>query len=193
MTSGRFRHLRPRWLLLFALVALGRPLAAADVAKLAPGVELPLLESKTLNGETAALPRDARGHAAVLVFGFSKASSKVTRPWLEGCLAATKGMPAGSEVYCYDLRMVEDVPRMFRGSMEHGMQSGYPAELQRRALVVYSENDAWRQRLGVADTKTAYVVGCDAEGRVRGTATGPFQEEELKKLLAAPDPVAPAR
>lgn len=158
---------------------------AADPAKLASGSPLPPLEAQTLAGDPAALPRDAQGHGAVLVVGFTKAAAKVTGPWLEACRAAAAARPAESGLTCFDVRMVEDVPHMFRGAMEHGMKSGFPAALQRQTLLVYANNDAWRKQLGVADTKTAYLIGCDAQGVVRGLASGPYAEPELRKLLEA--------
>lgn len=174
--------------LLIGLVLLCQVLVAADEPKLEPGVELPTLESKTLSGDPAVLPRDAAGHPAVLIIGFSKAAAKITRAWLENCLAAAASRPGGSSLYCYDIRMLEDVPKSFRGMVERSMRSGYPAELQRRALLVYTGNDAWRQRVGVADDKTAYVIGCDKDGRVRKTVSGQFGDAVLKSLLEAIDP-----
>ena len=64
------------------------------------------------------------------------------------------------------------------------MRSGLPVGLQRQTLLVYNENDAWRARIGVTDNKTAYIIGCDKEGRVRVTATGEFVESEFKRVLA---------
>ena len=180
-------------LLLIALVHLSRSLLAASAAKLVPGETLPLLEAKALSGQPAALPPDAQGHGAVLVFGFSKAAAKITRPWMDGCRAAAAAGPPAPDVYCYDVRMVEDVPRFFRGGMERGMTSGLPVEFQRQTLLAYQENDAWRERLGVADDKNAYVIACDREGRVRATATGQFMEAELKQLLKAIESMPPTK
>ncbi|HYV84338.1 MAG TPA: hypothetical protein VFB49_00345 [Patescibacteria group bacterium] len=190
MTTRSRRRFGSPWPLLFAIASLGQPLVAAealkaDVPKLVPGVELPLLEAKALSGDEAALPRDARGHAAVLVIGFSKAAAKVSQGWLESCRSAAVARSAEPGIDCYDVRMLEDVPRFFRGSMEHGMRSGFPDDLQRHTLLAYTENAAWRARVGVADEKTAYVVGCDREGLVRATAAGGFAEAEMKKILEA--------
>lgn len=178
-------------LLLVAAASPGRPLAAANASKLPLGDELPPLEGKTLSGDVAALPRDTKGHPAILVIGFTKGAAKVTRPWLDGCRsagaasAAEAASAAASAVTCYDVRMLEDVPRIFRGMVERGMRSGLPIELQRRTLLVYAENEAWRERVGAKEEKTAYVLGCDKEGRIRGTATGEFVERELKRILDA--------
>lgn len=177
------------WPLLLALASLGQAGMAAEASKLVPGDELPLLEATTLNGELVTLPRDARGHAVVLVVGFSKAAAKTTRQWLESCRTAATVKSAGYGVYCYDARMLESVPRLFRGSMERGMRGGFSVDVQRRTLLVYSGNEAWRGRLGAEDEKTGYIVGFDREGRVRGMAAGQFADTELKRILEAIDPV----
>ena len=182
---------RVRLPLVIAAVLLGQHLAANEV-KLEPGAQLPTLDGTTLNGDPAALPRDARGHPVVIVIGFSKASTKMTRPWLDNCRTAASSRPAGSAVSCYDVRMLENVPRSFRGMVERSMRSGYPVELERWTLLVYSGNDAWRGRVGAVDDKAAYVIGCDKDGHVRRTATGPFVNGELQKLLEAIDPIPPS-
>ena len=176
--------------LLIALVSVGLPVAAANPGKLAEGVELPLLESVTLSGNAGTLPQDARGHGSVLVIGFSKASMQFTRPWMEGCRAAAGATPERPNVLCYDVRMVEGVPRAFRGMMERQMRKGLPAELLPRTFMVYTANDTWRERLGATDDKIAYVIGCDEEGRVRRVATGPYVKTELDGILAAISPKA---
>jgi hypothetical protein len=182
MTAEAFRSVNAPWSVLIVLMLLGTPLVSASAPRLASGTDLPPLGGTTLSGEALALPHDTRGHPAMLIIGFSKAASMVTRPWLDGCRAlAVKS--SGASVNCYDIRMVEEVPRVFRGAMERGMRSGLPVGLQRQTLLVYSENDAWRERIGVIDNKTAYVIGCDKEGRVRVTATGEFVESELKRVL----------
>ena len=175
--------------LLIALATLALQGAAPRDDVFVPGTPLPALRATTLAGEEVALPGDASVHGAILVIGFSKDAADVTREWMESCLAATR-QPGHEAVACYDVRMVEEVPRLFRGMMEKGMKKGYPLDRQRRTLMVYADNDAWRTRLGVRDTASAYVVGYDATGRVRLTATGPFLEGELRAIL---DAIAPSQ
>jgi len=186
-------RLRVRWLLWIALAFSGRSLVAAGAARLVSGDSLPLLEVKALSGHPAALPRDARGHGAVLVFGFSKAAARTSRPWMDGCRATAAAKSAEQGVYCYDVRMVEDVPQLFRGSMERGMRNGLPAEFQTQTFLAYTENEAWRERLGATDKRNTYVIACDGEGRVRATATGQFMEAELKRLLEAIESMPPTK
>jgi hypothetical protein len=149
--------------------------------KLIVGVVLPTLTATTLSGEPASLPGDAKGRASILVFGFSKAAVKLTKPWVESCRAA-----AGAR--CYDVRMLEDVPKSFRGMVERGMKSGYPLELQRMTLLAYTGNEAWRGYLGVIDDKSAYVAALDGEGHVREITDGLFSDDRLKHLLETIQP-----
>ena len=154
---------------------------------LLPGTPLPAFEATTLAGEAVALPGEASLHGAVLVVGFSKEAATLTVEWMDGCLAATR-QPGREKVACYDVRMLEEVPRLFRGMMEKGMKKGYPLDRQKRTLLVYTGNEAWRGRLGARDPDSAYVLGCDGTGRVRLMATGAYVESELRAIL---DAVAP--
>ena len=151
--------------------------------QLAVGTELPTLQAKTLAGAEMNLPKDSKGRGALLVVGFSRASADVTRPWLEACRTTAAPKPAATRTTCYDVRMLAEVPWLLRGLVERGMRSGLPADLQKTVLLIYSDNDAWRKRLGVADANSAYVVACDKDGIVRATTKGPHAQKELERLL----------
>lgn len=156
---------------------------AAGAPQITAGTALPVLQAKTLNGEQVALPRDLKAHPGLLVIGFSKAAADVTRPWLEACRSSASSQPEASRVTCYDVRMVADVPWLLRGLVEMGMRSGLPSDLQHNVLLIYADNDAWRQRLSATDANSAYVVACDRDGRITGTTKGPLVQAELKRLL----------
>ena len=167
------------------LAAAWSILPAAAAQQIATNAELPFLQAKALAGGEVTLPKDGKGHGALLVIGFSKASAQVTRPWLEACRTTTAPKPAATRTTCYDVRMLADVPWLLRGLVERGMRSGLPADLQKTVLLIYSDNDAWRKRLGVADDNSAYVVACDKDGMVRATTRGPHTQKELERLLAS--------
>src|SRR5262245_19581347 len=107
---------------LSAVVLLVAASAAASQL-LTPGTPLPPLQAKTLNGEQATLPQNAKGRPFLLVVGFSKAAADVTRPWLEACRSTANGQPSTSRVACYDVRMLGDVPWLFRGLVESGVSA----------------------------------------------------------------------
>ena len=177
-------------ILLGLLLALNTSTSGA--AQLALGSELPLLEAETLSGDRATLPRDGRGHPMILVLSFAKSAAKITRPWLEACRAPAASATSTPVVRCFDVRMLEAVPGFMRGMVERGMRKGLPEELKRDALLVYADNDAWRERIGGTEEKTAYVIGCDGEGRVRATARGEYTEAALKRVLDAIAAKSPA-
>ena len=182
-SETRWRSAR---VLLLAIAALGGRVPEALATTLAAGAPLPPLEGTTLNGEPATLPRDAQGRPALIIIGVSKAAAGDARPWLQRCLTFVASPEAAAlDLRCYDVRMVEDIPRLFRGMTEKGMRSGYPAELRARALLIYRDNAAWREHLGVADDKTAYVVAVDTEGRVRTLVKGPLSSADFDKIVKA--------
>jgi len=185
-----------RTFLLLALATLaGQERMPADPI-LVPGIPLPLLQTTTLAGESLALPADAVEHPAILVIGFSKAAAEQTSEWMDMCLAASR-QPGRETLACYDVRMLEEVPGFFRGMMEKGMKKHLAIDRQRKTLLAYSNNEAWRSRLGARDSDSAYVVAVDATGMVRLTGSGPFLTGELTALLnaiaphASPPPAAP--
>ena len=170
--------------LLVALVTFAAFAPAYGVPQvLATGAELPTLTAKTLAGGAMSLPKDGKGRGALLVVGFSKASADMTRPWTESCRSAAAARPAATRPVCYDVRMLEEVPWLLKGLVERGMRSGLPADLQKSVLLIYSDNAAWRKRLAVTNDDSAYIVVCDKDGRVRGTAQGPHAPRELERLL----------
>ena len=171
-----------RVLILILAVGLGGAIVAGS-PQLTAGTMLPSLQAKTLAGESVALPKDLNGHPALFVIGFSKAAAGVTRPWLEACRSSVSSQPAASRVNCDDVRMLADVPWLIRGLVETAMRSGLPADLQHNVLLVYSDNDAWRQRVSATDLNSAYVVACDKDGHIKGTAKGAFLQADLTRLL----------
>jgi len=171
-------------LLFLALAALGGQEHAPADSVLVPGTPLPVLQTTTLAGESLALPADAVEHPVILVFTFSRDAAGLASEWVDLCVAASK-QPGRETLACYDVRMLEDVPGFLRGMMERGMRKHLAIDRQRRTLLAYTGNDAWRGRLGARDPASAYVVACDATGMVRLTATGAFLEGEMRALLEA--------
>lgn len=148
------------------------PLSARDA--------LPHVQGKTLSGVDLVLPEP--GRAAVFVFGFSKEAATSMSPWLSACRSQDPSVEPAWR--CYDVRMVEGIPGLFRGFIERAMRKEYPAEWRDDALLVYRDNEVWKRRLGVSDPKVAQVLVADAEGRVAAMAAGAWSEERLQSLLA---------
>lgn len=149
------------------------------------GAPLPVLEGKSLSGMTVLLPTSAADRPALLVVGFTKASARATEPWLTRCrqlpTASTSDEP--SKANCYDIRMLESVPRLFRGFVERGMRNGYPRALWDSTILVYSQNELWKGRVGYRERDGAYVIALDRDGRVRAIRPGAFNQDAFEQLV----------
>jgi hypothetical protein len=164
------------------VAALVTVVGASSPDELEIGRALPILSGETLDRRPLDLPGRSAGRPALVVSGFSKAAAAATRPWLERCRTEAADTPAPG-LDCYDVRMLEDVPRLFRVMVERGMRKGYPPELRASVLLVYTQNDVWRRRLRIGDEDTAYVVIVDRDGYGRGLASGDVSPESFAKLV----------
>ena len=117
--------------------------------------QLPRLQEENLAGQQVVLPDTAAGKAAVLVFGFSRASQNSTGAWMKH-LREDFGKNAG--VVLYQLPVLEEAPRMMRGMITSGMKNGVP-EAERANFVPVMHNEAELKTLdGTRNLTTPTVV-----------------------------------
>ena len=91
----------------------------------------------------------------------------------------------------FGVLMLADIPWIFRGLAVAGIKSGIPVALHDRTVKVFTDDDAWRARLGVQATQTPHLVVVDRASRVRwlyaAACDGAGEQrlrEQLKGLLA---------
>jgi hypothetical protein len=145
--------------------------ALAGVAPLKTGDVFPEFSGQTISGRAVILPE--AGKQLVAIFSFSRAGGVDARSWRE----------RADKVESYGIIMLASVPRLLRGVVASGIQSGMPPDVRDRTILYYKEEAIWKQRLAVSDDKRAYVVLVDRSGRVLWTNPGPFSESDLAKLL----------
>lgn len=192
----------PRPALVCALIFLAWSAAPAAESPLSSGVPFPDLVGKSLAG--ADLTVDMRdGVAKVIVMTFTRGAATPAQTWLDACQADEKSQsgtePSGAEnssaalpgrVACYDVRMVQGVPRLVRGFVEGRMKKGLGPEQLARTILVYKDKEAWRDRLLVMshNEDQPFIVMVDRQGRVQSLLWGPFDPAALKaeqaKLVA---------
>jgi hypothetical protein len=91
---------------------------------MAQGVlQMPRIEGENFAGLKVVLPDAAAGKVAVLVFGFTKASKIPTSAWASKLQADLGARP---DFELYQLPVLEDVPRLFRGMVISGIKKGVP-------------------------------------------------------------------
>ena len=161
-----------------ALPVLWVALAVA-AGRLPVGEVLPQLGGETLSGKQVELPGAGAGTVRVLVFSFTKAAGSDSRLWNQ---RLAKDFGPNSAVVTYRVAFLESAPKLFRGMAVSGMKSGVPEAQWDRTLVLYKDEDAWKQRLAVSGNRHAYVVVLNPEGRVRWMSAGPFSESDYGQL-----------
>jgi len=140
---------------------------------------MPATPGETLSGKKLVLAEAVKGHAAVLVIGFSREAGDGCGVWAK----ALHADPAMAGVAIYEAAMIEKAPGFVRGMIKSGMRKGL-TPVQQDAFVVLTQDDKlWRSYLQVTEEKDPYVVLLDAGGSVLWHGHG--AAEGLEPLLRA--------
>ena len=149
---------------------------------------MPRVEGESFAGRKVVLPDEAKGHVAVLVFGFTKASKEPTRAWSEKTLAEFRDQ---SEFELYQLPVLEDVPRLFRGMVISGIKKGIPENLRDHFVPILQGESELKRLVGYQEPDDAYLVILDPSAQIVQQIHGPFTEaayahlrDELHRLLS---------
>lgn len=132
--------------------------------------QFPTIEGQNLNGGKVKLPD---GKAAVLVMGFTHASQSQTKAW---------NQRIGTQFPSYSIAVLEDVPRLVRGMVTHGIKSGTPPERRDRFLLVYHGEKELKEAAGFSTPDDAYVLLMDALGAIRWKFHGPVTDQAFDQL-----------
>jgi hypothetical protein len=135
-------------------------MAFSNLAGISQG--MPATAGETLNGKRLELAEATRGHAVVLVAGFSREGGS-------GCGAWMKAIQADSSlvgVVAYQIAMLEGAPGFIRGAIKNGMRKGLTAAEQDRFLVLTQDGKLWQRYFDVSTDKDPYVVMIDAKGNI---------------------------
>ncbi len=157
-------------------------LLAAVSGALSDGALLPPVAGRSLSGQPVQLPDAARGRPALLIFGFSRPGGGDARLWSE---RFQRDPAARQAAVCFNVMVLESVPRLLRGMVSGSIRSGMPAALRDRSILVYQGEAEWRRRLNVSSDQYACVAVLDAGGRVRAMGHGPFSEAAYAAIGAA--------
>jgi hypothetical protein len=138
---------------------------------------VPHTEAETLSGKKIVLPDAAAGKLAVLIVGFSHASSAPMKEWAQRVDADYRTNPGF--IY-FQVPVIAGAPRMVRGMIMHGMKKDVSKEKYDTFAVVTQDEHAWKQAAGFERPNEAYVLLLDASGNVlwktQGTADAHYAE-----------------
>ena len=135
---------------------------------------MPGTAGETLSGKHIVLADETRGHAAVLIAGFSHEGGNGTGAWVK----AVCGDSALERVAVYQIAMLEGAPGFIRGTIKNGMRKGVRAEEQDKFVVLTQDDKQWRKFFDVTTDKEPYAVFIDAKGNVLWHGHGPADRQE---------------
>jgi hypothetical protein len=149
---------------------------------LKPGDILPPLVGHALTGKWLDSASVFGGNPAVVVFSFSRAGGRDAQLWTQ------RVMKDDPHLAIYTVIFLESVPGLFRPMAVSGIKDGMPPALQDRTMLLYRDEDLWRQRLRVVNESHACVMLLGPTGRVQWMTLGPFADalySEFTKSIRA--------
>ena len=140
---------------------------------------MPRIEGESFAGRNVVLPDAAKGHVAVLVFGFTKKSKEPTSAW------ATKihsefGGRAGFELY--QLPVLEDVPHFIRGMVISGIKKGVKEELRDHFVPILQGESELKKLVDYKEVDDAYLVILNPAGEIVQQVHGPYSDAAYEHL-----------
>jgi hypothetical protein len=124
---------------------------------------MPKIQGESLAGHTVVLPDAAAGKAAVLIFGFTKASKGATSAWADKLQSSLESRPAFE---LYQLPVLEDVPSLIRGMVISGIKKGV-TESKRDHFVPILHGEADLKKLvGYKEPDDAYLIVLGRTGNI---------------------------
>ncbi len=140
---------------------------------------LPKTEFETLAGSKLTLPAAAAGKTALLIVGFTHASGKPTGEWGKELAPDCRSHP---RLVCYQIAVLQDAPRMFRGMIAGGIKRGIPKDQQDSFLILVHDEDTWKSLAGFANPDDAYLLLVDDRANIHWKTHGPPTAAALKSL-----------
>jgi hypothetical protein len=160
--------------LTLAVLCLAHPLFAQQ--------GFPKIQGETLAGKKISLP-EAFGDRSVVIVGFTHASQTQTKAWSQ----RLRG-----QVPAWSIAVLQDVPRLVRGMVAHGIKSGTPKEEYGRFVLLYSGEKELKDAAGFEKPDDAYVMVVDGTGAIRWRFHGPVTDAAVLEVQGVRNGSGPA-
>ena len=140
---------------------------------------MPRIEGESFAGHKVVLPDAAKGHVAVLVFGFSKKSKEPTSAW--GIKINSEfGGRSGFELY--QLPVLEDVPHFIRGMVISGIKKGVKENMWDQFVPILQGESELKKLVGYKEADEAYLVVLNPAGEIAALMHGSFSDRAYEQL-----------
>src|SRR5262245_8519563 len=121
-----------------------------------------VLPAETLDGAARSFPKDADAPRAVFVVTFTKAASKLGAEWTRRLREAQ----SASSAPVFQVAVLEEVPKMFRGTVISAMKRQIPQTLHATFWTAVSNSADWRQLADSTSPKEPSVFVIDQHDRI---------------------------
>lgn len=139
------------------LCVLALPLAAL----FAQDARLPSTHAKSISEKPVTVP--VANTPTLLMVGFAKASSTADNAWWKQAEPLCQANP---KMACYEVAVLESVPRFIRSMVLGSMRKGVPAAHQDTFLTVFENESQWKQVLAYSTADDAYIALIDSAGKI---------------------------
>lgn len=143
------------------------------------GDAVPPISGVTLAQQTLTLPEAGLGKAAAIVISFSRAAGEDSRLWNEHL---DRDRASIGPFERFTVIMLEQAPSFIRGMVVSKIKSSMPRAEHAKTLIVYKDENLWKQRIGVSDDTHAYVLLLDKDGKLAWTSTRRFSEIDYTEV-----------
>jgi hypothetical protein len=123
---------------------------------------MPGTQGDTPFGERMVLADAVRGHAALVIAGFSREAGKQSGDWAK----AVNDDAAMAGVTVYEAVMLGRAPGFVQSMVKASLRKQVAAGAREKFAVLTQDEAAWRGYFGVSDDKDPYVVLLDAGGKM---------------------------
>ncbi len=146
------------------------------------GSLLPQTEGTTLEGNKMVIAESVRGRTAILVITFSRKAEKEATAWTKRLTAEPATDPA---LALHQVAHLQDVPRVLRGLVTSMIKRGTPRQLHSTLVVLFKDQNFWKQFVNFQHADPPYVVLLGATGEAVWRTQGTFEEEKYAPLRDA--------
>jgi hypothetical protein len=143
---------------------------------------MPATAGETLSGKRIVLADAVRGHAVVLVAGFSHDGGIACGDWMK----AIHNDAALAGVDVYEIAMLEGAPGLFRGMIKSGMRKGMSSADQERMVVLTQDDKVWEKYFAVSNGQLPQVMVLDGKGNVVWHGQGNAELEPQLRAAVKP-------
>jgi ATP10 protein len=138
----------------------------------------PIVNAKTLLGNSIVFPAIAKNKICIVCVAFNDDGRPKSDTWL-------KEIPAkytDSSIVFYELPMIKNAPKLFRGAIEKGMRKGTDVKLHNNVANYYGIIAEYKKTLQMDDENSCYTFLLDKNGMIQYSIEGKATQENLKEL-----------